>query len=104
MTRAEYNEFRQRQADARKYAKEGRKPIEVYIPVSYSVEMKQRLVRMYNKELGFYICNVRTVPFLPEIGKAIIMIEYDSMEQYLQLTTPEEQLRFLQAVNFKIPA
>jgi hypothetical protein len=98
MTRAEYNEFRKRRSDARKYAKRGQKPIEAYIPISYSVEMKQKLVRMYNEELSFYICNIKIPQFAPWIGEAIIMIEYDSMEQYLQLTTPEEQLRFWQQI------
>jgi hypothetical protein len=99
MTRTEYNELRSRRATATKYAKQGRKPIESYIPISYSVELKQKLVRMYSEVLSFYICNIRTQHHFPELGECIVMIEYDNLEQYLQLTTTEEQARFYSAVN-----
>ena len=43
MKRADYNEFLYIRSAARRYRKEGRKPIMWHIRVSYSAELKQKI-------------------------------------------------------------
>lgn len=90
MKRADYNEYLYIRSAARRYRREGRKPIMWHIRVTYSAELKQKIDELLRGE-GFFPCSVGEPSTWRGQGEHIIYLAYESEASWLELTTPTER-------------